>query len=252
VRRGIFKFAQTNNNWCEAVINLKNIHISTLGLGGIPVLLVINGIFVILVLIPCVFCIIVIPLPIFLKKKNAVTFFEKMSDDLVPLVGVVAKKGTTSYVWNFFGVKNDDENTAVCRLCQKPVLAWGGNTSNLSSHLRNHHTKEYAAVTKAKESKKKKPGESSNKQVTLPVAIERMQPYPSSSKRAQEITNALSHSIVKEMMPFNIVERPGFRKLLNKLNDRYNIPSRKYFNLVKSSKKVSICMCYQLCLRKSF
>jgi len=79
--------------------------------------------------------------------------------------------------------------------------------------------------------KKKKQGENSNKtkQVTLPVAIEQTQPYLSSSKRAQEITNALLYFIAKEMMPFNIVEQPGFRKLLSKLDNRYNIPFRKYF-----------------------
>ena len=147
---------------------------------------------------------------------------------------LVAKKGTTSYVWNFFGVKKDDKkekDTAICRLCHKSILARGGNTSNLFSHLQNHHPKEYAAVTEAKESKKKQAAERSEKtkQVTLPAAIERTQPYPSGSKRAQEITNALSHFIAKEMMPFNIVERLGFRKLLNKLDDRYVIPSRKYF-----------------------
>ena len=158
--------------------------------------------------------------------------------DVVSDRNLVAKKGTTSYVWNFFGVKKDDErekDTAICRLCFKSILARGGNTSNLTSHLRNHHPKEYAAVTKAKESKKKKqtPEHShKTKQVTLPAAIEQTRPYPSGSKRAQEITNALSHFIAKEMMPFNIVERPGFQKLLNKLDDRYEIPSRKYFTKV--------------------
>ena len=91
---------------------------------------------------------------------------------------LVAKKGTTSYVWNFFGVKKDDDkekDTAICRLCFKSVLARGGNTSNLTSHLWNHHAKEYAAVTKAKESKRKKltpECSDKTKQVTLPVAIE--------------------------------------------------------------------------------
>ena len=104
----------------------------------------------------------------------------------------------------------------------------------MTSHLRNHHPKEFAAVTETKQSKKKKqahehPENSKQVQVTLPLAIERTQPYPSSSKRAQQIANALSYFIAKEMMPFNIVECPGFQKLLNRLDDRYDIPSRKYF-----------------------
>ena len=31
------------------------------------------------------------------------------------------------------------------------------------------------------------------------------------------------------MMPFNIVEQPGFKKLVSKLDERYQVPSRKYF-----------------------
>ena len=88
--------------------------------------------------------------------------------------------------------------------------------------MRNHHPKEYAAVTKAKELKKKKQTPESadkTKQVMLTAAIERTRLYPSSNKRAQEITNAMSHFIVEEMMPFNIVERPGLRKLLKKLDN---------------------------------
>ena len=62
-------------------------------------------------------------------------------------------------MWNFFGVRKDDEKekaTAICKLCRKSILAQGGNTSNLTSHLRNHHQKEYSAVIKAKDAKKKK------------------------------------------------------------------------------------------------
>ena len=147
---------------------------------------------------------------------------------------LVAKKGTTSYIWNFFGVKDNDKekDKAVCKQCHKTVLTSGGNMSNLSSHLYYHHLKEYASVVEAKNSKKKKEASGSSKtkqELTLPAAIERTQPYPSGSKRAEEITNALSHFIAKEMMPFNIVERPGFKKLLSRLDERYEVPSRKYF-----------------------
>ena len=90
---------------------------------------------------------------------------------------LVAKKGTTSYIWNFFRVKKDSEkekDMAICRLCFKSILTRGGNTFNLTSHLWNHHPKEYAAVTKALESKKNKltpECSDKTKQVTLPVDI---------------------------------------------------------------------------------
>ena len=31
-------------------------------------------------------------------------------------------------------------------------------------------------------------------------------------------------------MPVNVIERPGFKNLLRKLDDRYQLPSRKHFS----------------------
>ena len=65
---------------------------------------------------------------------------------------LVAKEGTTSHVWTFFGLNKEEggSDKAICRLCRKSVLARGGNTSNLVSHLKNHHPKEHSIVTKAR------------------------------------------------------------------------------------------------------
>jgi len=65
------------------------------------------------------------------------------------------------------------------------------------------------------------------KQLTLPAAVEQKTPYEKDSKLSQEITNAVTEFIVKEMMSVNVV---GFRNLLRKLDDRYQLPSRKYFS----------------------
>ena len=121
--------------------------ICTIVLGGIPVLLVIHGILLIPLLIPGIYYNIVILLHIFPHCPHNFLFKKMSTDDFV------AKKGTTSFVWNFFGVKknNDsDKDTAFCRLCRKSVLARGDNTSNLTSHLRNNHAKEYATVSQVK------------------------------------------------------------------------------------------------------
>ena len=120
-----------------------------------------------------------------------------------------------------FGVKNDDGNMAICRLV----------TSQFSLEVETYPI--WAAICKTimqrnmqllakqkswkRRSKLKIPGR--QKQVTLPVTIKQTQPYLSSSKWAQEITNALVHFIAKEMMPFNIIECLGFHKLLRKLDD---------------------------------
>ena len=51
--------------------------------------------------------------------------------------------------------------------------------------------------------------------------IHQSQPYCSGSWQAQEITTAASYFIAKEMMPFNIVEWLGFKKLVEKLDEQY-------------------------------
>jgi len=75
------------------------------------------------------------------------------SDVSNPVSDLVAKKGATAFIWNFFDVNDGakEKDKAICRLCHKTVLTSGGNTSNLTSHLYPHHLKEYAAVIDAKE-----------------------------------------------------------------------------------------------------
>ncbi|CAM4293523.1 unnamed protein product [Leuciscus chuanchicus] len=57
----------------------------------------------------------------------------------------------------------------------------------------------------------------------------RSTPYDKNSQKQKEITCALTHHIAKDMAPVNVVEKTGFRKLINTLDPRYNLPGRKYF-----------------------
>jgi len=80
------------------------------------------------------------------------------SDVSNPVSDLVAKKGAIAFIWNFLSVRDGakEKDKSICRLCHKTVLASGGNTSNLTSHLYHLHLNEYATVIDAKESKKKK------------------------------------------------------------------------------------------------
>ena len=50
---------------------------------------------------------------------------------------IIPKPGTTSEVWQYFGLLKGpngqaiDDGSAYCKLCRKKVLAKSGNTSNL-------------------------------------------------------------------------------------------------------------------------
>ncbi|XP_067354334.1 E3 SUMO-protein ligase ZBED1-like isoform X2 [Channa argus] len=62
---------------------------------------------------------------------------------------LVSKPRSKSIVWLYFGLKADERGQplnsgeAVCRLCRKIVLAKGGNTTNLRSHLRRRHRADF-------------------------------------------------------------------------------------------------------------
>ena len=71
----------------------------------------------------------------------------------VEMAELLRKAGVKSLVWDYFGVKKStsggivNNGTATCRECKQSVVAKHGNTSNLLSHLRNHHSKTYREVT---------------------------------------------------------------------------------------------------------
>lgn len=62
---------------------------------------------------------------------------------------LVSKPRSKSIVWMYFGLKADERGQplnsgeAICRLCRKIVLAKGGNTTNLRSHLRRRHRADF-------------------------------------------------------------------------------------------------------------
>lgn len=66
---------------------------------------------------------------------------------------LISKPRSKSIVWLYFGLKADEKgrplNTgeAVCRLCRKIVLAKGGNTTNLRSHLKRRHRADFFETT---------------------------------------------------------------------------------------------------------
>ncbi len=65
---------------------------------------------------------------------------------------LISKPRGKSVVWLYFGLKADERGQplnsgeAICRLCRKIVLAKGGNTTNLRSHLRRRHRAEFYEI----------------------------------------------------------------------------------------------------------
>ncbi|XP_052413836.1 E3 SUMO-protein ligase ZBED1-like [Carassius gibelio] len=151
------------------------------------------------------------------------------ADDLVP------KRRSTSKIWQFFGFKRDDhmQTEVICKTCKSRVATKTGNTSNLFSHLKAKHNDLYQLCSAEKSSSS---GESTlvhqPKQQSISSSFESITPYPVSSRRHREITEAITRYLAKDMVPIATVGKPGFLHLMNTIDKRYNIPSRTYFSRI--------------------
>jgi len=61
-------------------------------------------------------------------------------------------------------------------------------------------------------------------------AFTQSQKYNRKSKKWQQLTNAVTRRITKDMLPMAIVEKPGFKKMLEASDPRYQLPTRKYIS----------------------
>ncbi|KAJ8264750.1 hypothetical protein GJAV_G00154450 [Gymnothorax javanicus] len=147
-------------------------------------------------------------------------------EDLVP------KKNCNAAVWQYFGFKGDengqpvDLNEAICRMCRRRVLTKQGNTTNLRSHLKAHHSEEFAQLhdSAADESIQRM---GSHQHTTGAFANTKL---ARNSFRWNEITTAVTRYLVKGMLPFHTVEKRSFRDMISALDRQYELPSRKYFS----------------------
>ena len=108
---------------------------------------------------------------------------------------IVPKKRVVSPVWDYFGLRADDEGkviddgVTVCWRCNSNVRASGGNTSNLLSHLRTHHPSQYTQVLQAQKAKAKEndkslnASSSSTSQVSILELFIKGQKYESTTRR---------------------------------------------------------------------
>ena len=100
-----------------------------------------------------------------------------------------------------------------------------------------HHPSQYTQVLqlqkcKAKENEKPSNTSSSSalNQAYIPELFTRVQKYKKSTRRWQEITDSVTFCISKDVLPVYVVEKEGFRQLVETLDPRYEMPSAKYFS----------------------
>uniref|UniRef100_A0A8C2KQJ3 HAT C-terminal dimerisation domain-containing protein n=1 Tax=Cyprinus carpio TaxID=7962 RepID=A0A8C2KQJ3_CYPCA len=66
-------------------------------------------------------------------------------------------------------------------------------------------------------------------QPTLPAVFEQQRKYEANSNKAKKLNRAVAVYICMDQVPVYTVEKPGFKQLLEHLNNRYALPSRNFF-----------------------
>ena len=142
---------------------------------------------------------------------------------------LVGKPNSKSKVWCHFGFPADatgtviDEKKIVCKLC-KAIIAYSGNTSNLTYHLQRAHrelTYEEEDSNDNREPKKK--------QLTINATIARAAPYQRDSTKHKQLVDATTDFVCQSLQPLSVVDDPSFRHLLEIADPRFQLPHRTYF-----------------------
>lgn len=118
--------------------------------------------------------------------------------------------------------------SVTCLICKDVLKYSGGSTSNLLKHIRARHPLEYAELKEENENETiAKASKPSTSQPTLIQTVTSTQPYKKDSKAKKEIDELIIEWIVKDMMPLSAVESKTFKKLIHRLDPKYELPSRR-------------------------
>ena len=65
---------------------------------------------------------------------------------------------------------------------------------------------------------------------SMPNVFEKMKKFAKDSAKANGITKKVMEFMALDDQPFSVVEDIGFRRLVEHIEPRYTIPSRRYFS----------------------
>ena len=95
-------------------------------------------------------------------------------------------------------------------------------------HLQDHHVDIYSQLDPATIVRKSRLSQRDS-QITIAESFSRTKQYNRGSKRAKELNRAVMVYLANDMQPFYTVDRKGFRDLLEKLDPRYKLSTRRHF-----------------------
>ncbi|XP_053154471.1 zinc finger BED domain-containing protein 4-like [Hemicordylus capensis] len=142
-----------------------------------------------------------------------------------------------SVVWNHFQVVMEDPCFASCNICKLKVSRGKEkghlNTSGMMYHLQKHHPlaleATFRVLGQTSSSALNPPAPKKKKKKQQPAPLDQWGKGLGVPKPA-EITQRIGEMLALDNQPFALVERAGFRRLLNLVAPQYQIPSRATFS----------------------
>ena len=140
---------------------------------------------------------------------------------------LASKSGTNSVVWETFSLdvgadgKPVDNGSALYQSCWKWMITKHWNTSNVLAHLRTNHPALRTQVKVAMEEKGKQlackatPAPPTSSQPTFQELMVMRVAYEQISARWKELTDAVTYFIAKDSLPVYMVEKSGFKRLMD-------------------------------------
>ena len=98
------------------------------------------------------------------------------------------------------------------------------NTTNLIKHLQRHHLKEHQELLAVRQK------DETSRQGLLLESFGKQSKLPADNVKAKAITGKLLNFIVLDDQPLSVVENEGFCSLMEHLQPRYSLPSRRYLS----------------------
>ena len=126
---------------------------------------------------------------------------------------ITRKVRKRSKIWEHFRKNEEDQESAFCNICNKPVRRKQGSTTGLWRHLQSSHENLHSKLTENTQTEKQA--------LTF---------YDPNSQESKKITKAIAEMIVLDLEPYALVARRGFRNLLKTIAPRYQIPHRTTFS----------------------
>ena len=98
----------------------------------------------------------------------------------------------------------------------------------MATHLKNNHKSIHVQLKTVKVTRKEV--DVAPQQPTIAASFSQGQPYLRHGKKWKELTDSVTHFIVKDSLPIHTVTKSGFKDMIKKFNSRYEIPSSTYFS----------------------